>query len=359
MPRAIMSYNLCDKIRDLKPYEPGTGDYRIRLDANESFVPVSESTMDGILRRIKNDALNRYPDPLASEACELFAAYYGVKGDNVTAGNGSDELLSVLTQSFLMRGQTMTVLSDDFSMYGFYGFLAEVNVDVVRNRPDGSIDVDGLIERVNSTGSRLLLFSNPCNPTGLGISAQEALRIVDSCPDCLVIVDEAYMDFWDQALIRVAPERENMIVLKTCSKALRLAGIRCGFAVAGEKITKALRAVKSPYNVSRLTQIFAAEIFAHPEELDEAVAAVLAQRDSLRIRLLELKNAHPGLFEMNETATNFFMLRFESGKAAEIFQQLKQKSILVRHFGGGKLRITVGSEAENNELMSALEQIIQ
>ena len=354
-----MSYILCDKIRDLKPYEPGTGDYRIRLDANESFVQVSESTMDSILLRIKEDALNRYPDPLASKACSLFAAYYGISGENVTAGNGSDELLSILTQAFLMRGQTMTVLGDDFSMYGFYGSLAEVNVDVVSNRPDGSIDVDALIDHVNETGSRLLLFSNPCNPTGLGISAQEALRIVDSCPDCLVIVDEAYMDFWDQALIKIAPTRENMIVLKTCSKALRLAGIRCGFAVAGEKITKALRAVKSPYNVSRLTQIFASEIFAHPEELDAAIASVLAQRDNLRQRLAALQNTHPGLFRMNETATNFFMLRFESDKAAEIFEQLKQKGILVRHFGGGKLRITVGSEEENNELIAALEQIIQ
>ncbi len=353
-----MGYNLCSKIKDLKPYEPGMGDYSVRLDANESFVRLSDETMQSILRRIENDAVNRYPDPLASEACGLFAKYYDVPADCVTAGNGSDELLSLLTQAFLMSGETMTVMGDDFSMYRFYGHIAEVNVDVVRNREDSSIDVDALIERVNSTGSRLLIFSNPCNPTGLGISADEALRIVDSCPDCLVVVDEAYMDFWDQPLIKIAPSRDNMMVLKTCSKALRLAGIRCGFAVACPALTNALRAVKSPYNVNRLTQIAAAEIFARPDELDNAVEAVLAQREVLRNGLESLQKKHSGLFTINPAATNFFMLRMEEGRAAQIFEGLKSEGILIRHFGGGKLRITVGSEEENRALMEALDRII-
>lgn len=353
-----MGYNLCSKIKDLKPYEPGTGDYAIRLDANESFVKLSRDTMQSILHRIEKDAINRYPDHLAAEACELFAKYYGVSADCVTAGNGSDELLSLLTQAFLMSGETMTVLSDDFSMYRFYGHIAEVKVDVVRNREDSSIDVDALIEHVNSTGSRLLIFSNPCNPTGLGISADEALRIVDSCPECLVVVDEAYMDFWDQALITVAPQRENMMVLKTCSKALRLAGIRCGFAVACPTLTNALRAVKSPYNVNRLTQIAAAEIFARPAELDSAVEVVLVQRDVLGNGLKAILKKNPGAFEMNLTATNFFMLRMEEGRAAQIFEGLKNEGILIRHFGGGKLRITVGSETENRALLEALEKLI-
>ena len=353
-----MGYNLCSKIKDLKPYEPGTGDYTIRLDANESFVKLSESTMQSVLHRIENDAMNRYPDPLASEACSLFADYYGVSPDCVTAGNGSDELLSLLTQAFLMSGETMTVMGDDFSMYGFYGHIAEVNVDVVSNRADSSIDVDVLIKRVNDTGSRLLIFSNPCNPTGLGISAQEALRIVDSCPDCLVVVDEAYMDFWDQPLIKVAPQRDNMMVLKTCSKALRLAGIRCGFAVACPTVTNALRAVKSPYNVNRLTQIVTAEIFARPDELDSAIDEVLTQREVLGKGLEALREKSAESFEINPTATNFFMLRMDEGKAAQIFELLKKESILVRHFGKGKLRITVGSEDENRELLKALDKII-
>ncbi len=351
-------YNLCSKIKDLKPYEPGTGDYAIRLDANESFVRLSQETLSSILSRIENDAVNRYPDPLASEACGLFARYYGVSPNCVTAGNGSDELLSLLTQAFLMRGETMTVMGDDFSMYAFYGHIAEVNVDVVSNREDGSIDVDALIARVNQSGSRLLIFSNPCNPTGLGISADEALRIVDSCPDCLVVVDEAYMDFWNQALITVAPGRDNMMVLKTCSKALRLAGIRCGFAVACPAVTNALRAVKSPYNVNRLTQIAAAEIFARPHELDNAVKEVLDQREFLGRGLEAILEKHPGLFCMNETAANFFMLRMDKDEAARIFAGLKNEGILIRHFGGGKLRITVGSQEENQKLLAALERII-
>ena len=353
-----MAYTLCEKIRNLEPYQPGEGDYSVRLDANESFVELSAQTKEGIFRRISEDHLNRYPDPLAREACALFARYYGVSPEYVTAGNGSDELLSIITQSFLMRGETMTVLTEDFSMYGFYGALAETVVDVVEKRADSTIDVDRLIERVNSTGSRLLLFSNPCNPTGLGISAQEALRIVRSCPDCLVVVDEAYMDFWDQSVLGHVCEYDNMMVLKTCSKALRTAGIRCGFAVAGRSITNALRAVKSPYNVNKLTQAATAEIFSHPEEIDAAVRMVMESRESLKAQLTALCEEKSGAFEMNDPAANFFVLRFAGNRAAEVFEQLKERGILVRSFGT-KLRITVGSPEENGRLIAALKEIIR
>lgn len=352
-----MAYTLCEKLQNLKPYEPGTGGYRIRLDANESFVELSESTKQGILKRISDDCLNRYPDPLATEACALFADYYGVSPECVTAGNGSDELLSVITQAFLMRGEIMTVLTDDFSMYGFYGFIAEAVVDVYEKRSDCTIDVDGLIEHVNSIGSRMLLFSNPCNPTGLGISGEDALRIVRECPECLVIVDEAYMDFWDQSVIKHINDNDNMIVLKTCSKALRTAGIRCGFAVAGKTITNALRAVKSPYNVNRLTQAAAAEIFSHPEELDEGIKAVIESRELLRNELNEFLSAKPDAFVLDETVSNFFVLHFDGEQAVYVFEKLKEHSILVRCFGK-KLRITVGSVEENRQLIEALRAII-
>jgi len=352
-----MGYILCEKIRNLKPYEPGQGDYRIRLDANESFVELSEATRQDIFRRISEDCLNRYPDPLAAEACAGFAAYYGVDAECVTAGNGSDELLSIITQSFLMRGEKMTVMSDDFSMYRFYGSIAEAEVDVVSNRPDGTIDVDGLIDRVNSTGSRLLIFSNPCNPTGLGISSDEALRIVSGCPDCLVVVDEAYMDFWDQSVLGHVNEHDNMMVLKTCSKALRTAGIRCGFAVANKTITQAMRAVKSPYNVNKLTQASAAAIFSNPDEIDGAIRVVMDSREDLRVRLEKLLERKPGAFRLYETRANFFVLAFEGDGAQRVFEQLKEHGILIRCFGA-KLRITVGSAEENKQLAAALEQII-
>lgn len=352
-----MAYILCEKLRNLKPYEPGTGEYRVRLDANESFVELSEPTKQAISRRISEDCLNRYPDPLASEACERFAGYYGVSADNVTAGNGSDELLSVITQAFLMRGETMTVLSDDFSMYGFYGFIAEAKVDVAEKRPDNTIDVDALIERVNASCSRLLLFSNPCNPTGLGISASDALRIVEGCPDCLVIVDEAYMDFWDQSVITKVNEHDNMMVLRTCSKALRTAGIRCGFAVAGKTITDALRAVKSPYNVNKMTQAAAAEIFSRPQEIDKAISEVIECRSVLKTELENLCAEKNGAFRLDETVSNFFVLHFDGTRAVEVFEALKQQGILVRCFGT-KLRITVGSGEENRLLIEALRKII-
>lgn len=352
-----MSYTLCEKLRTIEPYEPISGSYRIRLDANESFVELPAATREDMLRRIDKSAINRYPDPLATEPCRLFAEYHGISPDSVTAGNGSDELLSIITQAFMMSGQLMTVLKPDFSMYGVYGSISELNVDVISKRDDNTIDVDAVIERINSTGSRLFIFSNPCNPTGLGICRDDVMRIVDGCPDCLVVVDEAYMDFWDQQVIDLAPERENMIVLRTCSKAFRMAGMRVGFAVCNKTLTGVMRAVKSPYNVNSLSQAAASAMLSHPDEIRAATCEVLKQRDYLYDELVKIMNECPGKFTMAQPVTNFVFIHMPDGESVRIFESLKAEGIVVRCMGCN-LRVTAGSEEENREFLRCFRKYL-
>ena len=135
-----MAYELNQKIRDLKPYDPIQGTYQIRLDANESYFNLPESFWNEIDARIHATAFNRYPDPMAREVCAGFASYYGVNPDLVTAWNGSDESISVIMTSFLMRGDKVITLSEDFSMYRFYAFLAEAELVEVQKREDLTID---------------------------------------------------------------------------------------------------------------------------------------------------------------------------------------------------------------------------
>ncbi len=353
-----MSYELCEKLRNLKPYEPITGDYAIRLDANESFLDLPRYTRRNMLARIAAAQVNRYPDPLAAQPCELFATYHGISPSLVTAGNGSDELLSILTSYFLMKGERMTVLSPDFSMYGIYAETAEAVVDVYNKNADDTINVDGLIEHINSNKSRMLIFSNPCNPTGLGIEADEVLRIVRSCPDCLIVADEAYMDFWNNSVIGYVNQFDNLMVLRTCSKAFRMAAIRCGFAVGNEKLTQALRAVKSPYNVSTLTQAAAAAILSRPKELRAAAKRLATSRDRLYGELCKLLDKHPDSFTMNKSVTNFLFLKFPEGKAVALFEGLKKSGIIVRLMGNA-LRITAGNDRENAELIRQMSKLLK
>lgn len=343
-------YTLNEKIRDLKPYDPIEGDYKIRLDANESFLSVPTAVASKIIDATAFTAFNRYPDPLAGGVCRAFGEHYGVSPEYVTAGNGSDELISLLMTAFLMKGEQVITLSPDFSMYRFYASIAEARcLDLIKG-PDLTIDVDELITVANQNGVRMILFSNPCNPTSLGLSREDVRRLVRSV-SALVVLDEAYMDFWNQSLLGEVTHYDNLVILRTCSKAFGMAAIRLGFAVAGKAVTNALRAVKSPYNVNAVTQSIGEIILSQHELIRDAIDQLVASRRELYAglqKLVETKNAKLTIYD---SVTNFVFVK--TPEARRIYEELLKNSIAVRYMGE-YLRITAGSEAENQALLQAL-----
>jgi histidinol-phosphate aminotransferase len=349
-----MAYRLNDKIRELKPYEPIKGSYRIRLDANESFIGLPESVRSKMLDAAAQIPYNRYPDSKAAELCTRFAEYYGVNPENVTAGNGSDELISVICNAFLMRGETMMTVAPDFSMYRFYASVSEAYCVEYQKKPDLSIDVDELISAVNSHNANMLLFSNPCNPTSLGLNREEVRRLIRSV-QALVVLDEAYMDFWDQSLIQEADQYDNLILLRTCSKAFGMAGIRLGFAVANPTLTNALKAVKSPYNVNSLTQKIGSIILGECELHRQALEKIIASREELYEEIRRIEQKYPQELHAYSTVTNFVLIRLD--EAGEIYQKLLNEGIAVR-FMGDFLRVTAGSHEENSEFIQAFEKAV-
>lgn len=351
-----MSYTLCDKVRTLEPYQPIEGSYRIRLDANESFYSMPDEWKDEFKQIIDTLAVNRYPDPMASEMVAAFAAYYGISPDHVTATNGSDEMLYLLASAMLKKGSTVVVAEPDFSMYRFYSFLSENRVIAYGKDDLLKINVDDLIRTVNDNQADMVIFSNPCNPTGQGLTAQEARRLVCSV-QALVVLDEAYMDFWDQSILQEAADYDNLIVLKTASKAVGAAALRAGFAIANPTITQALRAVKSPYNVNMLTQRCVAAIYRHHDLLKERCRTITANTRFLYQAFLKLKDTYHLSFDIIEPCANFVFVRTASAEA--IFRYLLANGVAVRYFGSaGALRITAGSEEENNELLRLVERYI-
>ena len=349
-----MSYQLNEKVRNLEPYQPISGNYRIRLDANESFLEMSAGMKADILARIAGAHLNRYPDPTASAVCVKAGMYLKVKPELITVGNGSDELLTLITQVLMSKGEKLVYTTPDFSMYQCYGYLAEN--DCIGFKKDGNfnIDVDSLIDLVQKEGARTVIFSNPCNPTGVGLPRKEVLRLIEGVPECLVVVDEAYMEFWDQSVLDCVEKYDNLMVLKTCSKSFRMAGIRCGLAIANPVLTNALRAAKSPYNVNSMTQAAAEAMFEYPDELDAATRAVIASRDELYRAVKALADRYPEKLSLLPTVTNFVFVRFPEGQAKRIFESMKSEGVIVRCMGE-YLRITCGTQEENAEVVRLLE----
>ena len=349
-----MAYQLCEKMRNLTPYAPIEGDYKIRLDANESYFPPTEELRQELADAAISVAFNRYPDPYAVELCEAFADLYEVPASSVTAGNGSDELISLICGSLLQKGDRVLTFSPDFSMYRFYGEIFENPVDVLEKDADFSIDVDKAIRYIREKQVKAVIFSNPCNPTGCGLSREEVRRLISSV-DALVVLDEAYMDFWDQSLLPEVQSYDNLILLKTCSKAIGMAALRVGFAVAKPTLTIALRAAKSPYNVNAVSQAMAACILRKRKLLESCRNALVQSAASLQKAFVSLAGEFPVLEEVYPTCTNFVFLR--SSKSREIHGALLEHSIAVRCFDG-YLRITAGSAGENGELLSALRDIL-
>ena len=178
-------YQLNDKIKDLKPYDPVTEDSRIHLDANESFLPLPAPILEELAAAVPQVAFNRYPDPAAQELCQAFAQYYGVPVENVAAGNGSDELITVLFTGFLQKGEAFATLEPDFSMYAFNGYLQEARHVPIPKGADYAIDVDRTIQTCRQEGVKLLIFSNPGNPTSIVCPRQEVRRLIQGLPDTL------------------------------------------------------------------------------------------------------------------------------------------------------------------------------
>ncbi len=348
-------YELNEKLKSLKPYVPAEAEGMIRLDANESFLPLPDGVLEEVQKALGQVEFNRYPDPAAKELCKAFAEYYGVPAECVAAGNGSDELITVLFSGFLQKGEAYATIEPDFSMYTLNGFVQEARHVALQKTADFRLDIDKLIETCNNEEVRLLIFSNPCNPTSVVCPREEVRRLVRGV-NALVVLDEAYMDFSDQSLLPEVQEHENLVILRTCSKAIGMAALRLGFAVARKELINAVRAVKSPYNVNTVSQLLGTAVLRRKTDLEKAKKQLLYGQRELVSKLRQIGKRYPGRFRLLPGETNFAALTLADGEALCRF--LWEQGIAVR-YTGGLLRVTCGRAEENKAFCTAFERYLQ
>ncbi len=349
-------FQLNEKVKNLTPYEPISGEYEIRLDANESFLKVPEEIENEMVEALRNTALNRYPDPMAIKLVEGFSKYFKVNPDCVTAGNGSDEIISVIMNAFLQKGDKILTLEPDFSMYRFYAEIAECESVKYQKNDDLDIDIDEVIALANKEKVRIVIFSNPCNPTSRIIRKDDIRKLIKSV-EALVVLDEAYMDFAeDESLLDEFENYDNLIILKTCSKALGSAALRLGFAVSNKTLTNVIRAVKSPYNVNSVSQALGEVLFAHPDYIDNCIETVIKSKEELYNSLVDLASKTDKIERIYESQTNFVFLKVKNAK--EVFEKMKNCGIIIRNMGEF-LRITAGTKYENEKMLATLQGILE
>lgn len=346
---------LPEKTEKLSPYLPGNGKEKIRLDANESFCSFSGELRKTIADEIMNFDYTRYPDPEAKELCAAFAKLYGIDAKKVVAGNGSDELISVCMTGLLKKGDKVLLFDPDFSMYRFYAEMAEAECVVLCEEKQSFPDLLKARKLIEKENISLVIFSNPCNPTGLGIDREKLCAFLERT-SAIVILDEAYMDFWEESLLPDLDQYSNLIILRTCSKALGMAALRVGFAVANDRLRDAIYKVKSPYNVNGLSQKIASIVLSDDQFLTDCRLKLIEGRNDLYQELKELEERFPDQMEVWPTKTNFVYLKAK--KADKMAKALSEQSIAIRNFGKGNLRITTGSLCQNKKVIKILKEVL-
>ncbi len=340
-------------IRELSPYTSAREQY---LDNALTLLDANENPWGSIGMVDSHQILNRYPDPYQREVKEKLAEAKKHPVEGIFLGNGSDEIIDLLIRIFCDPGKDELLTTTP--TYGMYKVSAAINDVAIREimlDPDFQLKGDDLLRNV-SESTKLIFLCSPNNPTGNLLDKSQVTRILDQF-DGVVVIDEAYIDFADDpGFIEQTTQHPKLVVMQTFSKAWGMAGIRLGVAYTSPAIVGYLNKVKPPYNVNQLTQKQALTAMEDAHEISMLVAKVQNGRDWLS-KELALLNKVEKVFPSD---ANFLLVKMTEPKA--IFQVLIDNQIVVRDRSNvvlceGCLRITVGTEEENQRLIDVLKRI--
>jgi histidinol-phosphate aminotransferase len=339
------------EIRALTAYAVAKGEGMVKLDAMENphaLPGAVRARLDAALSRV---AVNRYPDGGADAArAALRRALRIPDGQGVLLGNGSDELIQIITSALARPGAAMLAPEPSFVMYRMNALYAGMRFVGVPLAADFSLDPAAMQAAIEREQPALVFIAYPNNPTGNLFAARNVEAVLRAAPG-LVVVDEAYYAFADASFLPRVALHPNLLVLRTVSK-VGMAGIRLGYAVAAPEWIAELNKVRAPYNVNALTQAAAVALLSDTDWITEQATAIRAERTRLEATLGRL----PGVVVF-PTQTNFVLMRVPDANAA--FEALMARRILVKNLHGGHpllancLRITVGTPEENDLLLAA------
>lgn len=339
------------ELRALTAYPVAKASGMIKLDAMENPYGLSGEARALIAAAVANVAINRYPDgPADSVKAALRRSLRIPDNVGLVCGNGSDELLQLLTTLIARPGATVVAPDPSFVFYRLTALQANVRFVPVPLHGDFSLDVEALLVAIERERPALVWLAYPNNPTGNLFSAAEVERVIRAAPG-LVVVDEAYYAYADASFLPRVLEFPNLVVVRTVSK-IGMAGVRLGYAAAHPGWIAEIEKIRPPYNVNALTQAVVPVLLEHSRMLAEQAAAVRSERTRLAAALAALHGV-----AVFPTQTNFVLIRIPD--ADRWFGTLRADGILVKNVGGWHpllancLRITVGTPAENDALLAA------
>lgn len=348
-----MSRYFSKKFKALVPYTPGEQPKEmkyIKLNTNESPFPPSERAMKKAAEAVKN--LQLYCDPECRALVKKGSEVFSVDTDEILFTNGSDEILNFAFSAFC--DETHPAVFPDIT-YGFYPVFAEINrvpYEEIPLKDNFTISVDDYIG-INKT----VFIANPNAPTGIALSLNDIEKIASSNPDSVVVIDEAYVDFGTKSAVSLIHKYNNLLVTQTFSKSRSLAGGRLGFGIACKELIADLNTIKystNPYNINSLTQAVGAGVLEDEEYTKSNCKTIIENREYLTKKLEAM-----GFFVLPSKA-NFVFARHDKTDGRALYEALKSKGVLVRHFDSERLRdynrITVGTKEQIDTLTQKIAE---
>jgi histidinol-phosphate aminotransferase len=330
--------------------QPKPGTNIVKLNSNENPYPPSPKALQ-VLQSLDGEYLRRYPDPFAQKFRKAVSEVLAVPVDWIMVGNGSDELLSVIVRACADSERKVVY---PMPTYVLYRALTEMQPTARVEIPYAEEYRLPLEELVAAEGA-VTFIASPNSPSGHVVPLHELQQLAQRLSGVLV-VDEAYVDFAEETALPLVQEFENVLILRTLSKGYALAGLRLGFGIAHPNLLAGLFKVKDSYNVDAIAGAVGAAAMSDQAYKNECVAKVKASRTKLAFDLKQLG------FRLWDSQANFLLVQPPRGKAEQIYIALKDRGILVRYFKQtsleDKLRITVGTDEQNQTLLEALIHLL-
>ena len=346
------------RVRELRPYSLRPDRARIKLNQNENPWGTPEKIKKETLRRIAACAWSRYPNFVPRRLQERLAKYSGWTADGIIPGNGSNELIQALLMVTVGEGTRVLINEPTFALYRQIASVLGGEVVSIPLNAEFGFDVDALRNAVGDLRPEVTIICSPNNPTGCVLDDDD-LRLLLESTNGLVVVDEAYHEFAEHSVVPLLRQHENLVVLRTFSKAMAMAALRVGYLLAAPELSREISKAVLPYNLNAVSQT-AAEVAVemYEDELRPLVRRIIAER----ARLYDLLSLVNGVTPVRSRA-NFILARSEIDPR-QVFAELINRNILIRDVSGYPMlsdcfRLSVGTPEENDLLLESLREIFE
>lgn len=343
-------------IRRIEAYHLQNYNYQVKLNQNESPFDLSAALKQATLTMFKAMSWNRYPTFGNARLVEKLASVIGLQAQQILVGNGSNELLQTLVNVTLGPGKIVLLVKPTFLIYEQLANVAGASVQSMEFNEDWSFPVERILETVSNSQVALTILCSPNSPTGIELQDTEIVRILNASSG-LVLLDEAYYEFSKNDNLRLLQNHPNLIVTRTFSKAVGLAGLRIGYLAGHARLVQEINKGKLPYNLDLFSELVASTVLDNQHLIKENIRILLKEKQRIMESLSSL-----GALQVFPSATNFLMVRAKEG-AKYVFDGLLKRGILIRDISGyhprlqNMVRISVGTPKENDCLLQALQEM--